>query len=99
MQLANTIDPQTPAAGLFSGSRSSAFPCVANLNRSAKSTLVPHSTNGQTGANSSNTGQTSQARSPISNRKRKLPCGQPIETVLNQESDRHDDNGKGQKNH
>jgi hypothetical protein len=40
-----------------------------------------------------------QTRSLTSNRKRKLPCGQPIEIVLNQEFDCHDDNRKGAKNH
>jgi hypothetical protein len=33
------------------------------------------------------------------NQNRKLPCGQPIDTVLDQEFDCHDDNGKSAKNH
>jgi hypothetical protein len=52
------------------------------------------------GANSSNIGQAvANARSQLSNHDRKPPCGQPIDTVLDQESGCHVDNGKGTKNH
>jgi hypothetical protein len=52
------------------------------------------------GANSSNIGQAvANARSQISNQDRKFPCGQPIDTVLDQEFGCYDDNGKGKKNH